>query len=362
MRPSTCSAKPRRLVESLVSADPESVSQRLELGLVLQNIAEIQRRQGKPDEAIMSIEQALTIESQLAAEDPQSLELRIALAKAHATLGRLLSGQPAELLPAITAYHQAIELHEAVTREHPELAEQSYQLASELSDLSSLQQKIGQTEPAVENLRRALQIFERIDQLYPGVVSYQHGLGTTYNMLSNLERRRGERAEAFAFAQKARSLFERLVTENPKNTYYRRDLAKSHNNLGRLHAQAGDPAEALRSFQHAVDLFESLHELDPQDSYNLACNVALCIPLIGVKKDSQGTSQELSKGDQLRRQLYGDRAIEALRRAADCGFLNPQIIHDETDLNSLRARADFQALMKDGRGKTGDPPGSQGRS
>ncbi len=303
--------KAQKMVELLISAYPESVPERLELGLVLQNIAEIQRRQGKPDEAILSIEQALTIESQLAPEGPQSLKLRIAMATAHAALGRLFAGQPAELLPAIAAYHQAIGLREAVTREHPELTEQSYQLASELSDLSSLDQKTGQTESAVENLRRALQIFERIDQLYPGVVSYQQGLGTTYNMLSNLERQRGERAEAFAFAQKARSLFERLVAENPKNDDDRRDLTKSHNNLGRLQAQAGDSAEALRSFQHAVDLFESLHELDPQDSYNLASNIALCIPLIGAKRARTGC---LSRTEQRR-----STPPPALRQSGDRG-------------------------------------------
>ena len=336
----------QQMLELLILAYPESVSQRLDLGLVLQNIAEIQRRQGKPNEAIVSIERALTIESQMAADDAQSLETRIALATAHATLGRVFSEQPAELLPAITAYQQAIELHEGIIREHPELAEQSYQLASELSDLSNLQQRIGQTKSSVENLRRALQIFERIDQLYPGIVSYRHGLGTTYNMLSNLERQRGERAEALAFAQNARSLFERLVTENPQNAYYRRDLAKSYNNLGRLQAQAGDPSEALRSFQHSVDLLESLHKLNPEDNYNLACNAALCSSLIGVKKGTQGAPLDLSKGDQLRRQLYGNRAIEALRQVTDGGVLNPQTFQDDTDLDSLRARADFQALMK----------------
>ena len=336
----------QKMIERLLSAHPDSVSQRLNLGTVLHSMAEIQGRQGRPEEAIASVEQALAIESQLATEGPQSLDLSIALATAHATLGRLFGEQPAELLPAVTSYYQAIELHEAVTREHPELIEQSYQLASELSDLSSLQQKINQTESAMENLRQALQIFERIDHLYPGIVSYQHGLGRTYNMLSNLERQRGERTEAIALAQNARSLFERLVTESPKNSDYRRDLTKSHNNLGRLQAQAGDPVEALRSFQRAVDLFESLHKLDPQDNYNLACNVALCIPLIGMKKGSQGAPQELSKADQVRRQLYGERAIEALRRAADGGFLNAQILQNNTDLDSLRARADFQALMK----------------
>jgi eukaryotic-like serine/threonine-protein kinase len=337
----------QKTVESLISAHPESISQRLELGVILRNIAEIQKRDGKPDDAIKSIEQVLAIDSQLAAETPGSLEPRIALAMACASLGRLLAVQPSETLQAIAVYHQAIELHEAVTQERPELAEQSYRLASELSDMSSLQRKIGQTESALKNLRRALQIFERLDQLYPGVVSYQQGLGMAYNMISDLERRRGEREEAFAIAQKARTLFERLVAENPRNVTYRRDLTKSYNNLGRLQVQAGEPAEALWSFQHAVDLFESLHELDPHDSYNLACNVALCIPLIGVKKGLQGASQELSKGDRLRRQLYGDRAIEALRQAADARSLDTQTFQDDHDLDSLRSRADFQSLLKE---------------
>ena len=65
-----------------------------------------------------------------------------------------------------------------------------------------------------------------------------------------------------------------------------------------------------------------------------------------MKKGLQGVPQELSKADQVRRQLYAKRAIEALRRAADSGFLNAQIFQNNTDLDSLRARADFQALIK----------------
>jgi eukaryotic-like serine/threonine-protein kinase len=337
----------QKIVELVTSTHPELLSLRLELGRLLQNIAELQRRQGKADEAIMSIERVVAIELQLVTDESESLEPRIALATAYITLGRIFGEQPAELLQAIAAYHQAVELFEVITQEHPELAEQSYQLASSLSDLSGLQQKIGQTEPAFNNLGQALQIFERIDLLYPGVVSYQQGLGTAYIMISDVERQRGERAEALTVAQKARGLFERLVAEHPKNVFYRRDLARSYNNLGRLQAEVGEPTEALQSFQHAVDLFESLHELEPQDSYNLACNIALCIPLIGVKKGAQGVSPELNKGDRLRRQLYGTRAIEVLRRAAHGGFLNAQTFQDNTDLNSLRARTDFQVLMKE---------------
>jgi hypothetical protein len=138
-----------------------------------------------------------------------------------------------------------------------------------------------------------------------------------------------------------------LVSDNPNNASYRRNLAQSFTSLGRLQTQTADSALALRSFQHAVDLLESLHELNAKDSYKLACNIALCISLITRNSMSQSTPQQLSKGDRLRCQLYGDRAIESLRRSFNGGFLSSQVLEDETDLDSLRSRADFKALVKE---------------
>jgi eukaryotic-like serine/threonine-protein kinase len=337
----------QKLVESLITAHPESVRLQVELATILLNIAEIQRRQDEPDQAVISLNRVLAIKSQSGPEEPGSVELRIALATAHANLGQIFGKQPDQLLQAASAYGRAIELHKQITREHPEFTDQSYRLASELSDLSNLQQKLGHLDPAFENTRRALQILERIAHVHPNIAVYQAGLGMTYNHMSELEGQRREKVEALTFAQKGRSQFEHLVAENPQDISYRRDLIKSYNNLGRLLAQAGEAAEALRTFQRSVDLVESLTYLDPQDSYQLACSTALCIPLIGVKKGPQNVPRELSKSDQLRRKLYGERAIQALRRSADGGFLNIETFQNDRDLDPLRTRADFQALAKE---------------
>jgi tetratricopeptide (TPR) repeat protein len=337
----------KELVDQRLAVDPQSVRERQNLAMVLLNIAEIQRRQGNFDQAIVSAEQVVAIESRLAAEDGDSFESRRSLAAAYSILGRLFGAQPGESLQAIAAFQQAIELRAAITRERPELTDQLYHLATELDDLASHQQTMGQLEPALEHFRQALAIFERLAQLYPGVATYHEGLGMTYNLMTDVERQRGENAEALAFAQKARVVFEQLITENPHTISYQRDLAKTYNNLGRLLAQVGKPEDALGSFQRAIDRIESLPRPDPRDSYNLACNAALCIPLIGVKNGSQGTSQAPSKGDLLRRKLYGDRAIEALRRSAVSGFLGPERFQDSTDLDPLHDRADFRAFVKE---------------
>ncbi|MGO9918683.1 MAG: protein kinase domain-containing protein [Isosphaeraceae bacterium] len=340
----------QELIETLIAVEPRSVARRQELGLILLYIAQIQSRQDHPEEALDSIDRVLEIELQLIAEDARCLEPRIALATAYATAGRIVGAQTGELHKALAFYRQAIELHDAIAREHPELADQSYQLARDLSELSKLEQTAGQLDQAFQSLHRSLRIFEQLDQSYPEILVYQRGLGAIYNMMSNLQRQRAEAADSLALAQKARTLFERLVAEQPLDSELRIDLARSYNNLGRQFQQTGELAQALRSFQHAMDLYESLPDLDPQTAYQLACTVSRCIPLFGAKNqatDSRRAAVELSKSDRVRRRFYGDRAIAALRRAVHAGRFNAETLETDTDLDPLRDRSDFQDLIKE---------------
>jgi eukaryotic-like serine/threonine-protein kinase len=339
----------RVLIEPLAEAANAPVSLRQLLGQVLQNTAQVQFEQGHPREAIETLRRVLEIEGQLAAEDPRSVAPQIIMAKAHGLLGQVLTEQPEGVGPALASYQQAVEILEAVTREHPELADQAYLLALDLSDLGSLQQMAGKLDSALKSDRRAIEILERLDRQYPGVLNYRGGLAGTYNMISDLHRRRLEPAESLAFAEKARPLLERLVAEHPQDTISRIDLSKSYNNIARVRQQSGQPAEALRSFRRAVDLLEGLPELDARNSYNLACNLALCIPLIGAPEGTQGVHdpEALTKDDQLRRRLYGDRAIDVLRRAVRGGFLNTDVLLSDPDLAAIRGRDDFQEIVKE---------------
>jgi tetratricopeptide (TPR) repeat protein len=316
----------------------------VEIGL---NIGEIERLQDKPDEAMASVERALALGSELVAADPESIDRRISLAGAHRFQARLLATQADRLLEAISSYNEAIEIRESIVEKQPELAEQSYQLATDLRDLSSLQKQIGQSEPAAESLRRALPMGERAAQMYPDIPQYQQGLGSICNMISDLERQHGEMKTAYIFAQRGVATFENLVATYPNHDSYRRDLILTYHNLGCLLAQSGETAQALKSFQLAVDLTESLPRLDPQDNYHLACNTALCIPLIGVKKQPEVSPPGPTNTDKMRRKIYGDRAIEALRRSAMGTFATAEMLQNDTELDALRTRTDFQTLMKE---------------
>jgi tetratricopeptide (TPR) repeat protein len=207
----------------------------------------------------------------------------------------------------------------------------------------------GKLDSALASLRRAVAVLERLDRKYPGVLNYQRGLASTYNLMSDLYRRRLESADSLAWAEKGRSLLERLVGEHPNEVEARTDLARSYNNIGRVHQQSGETSEALRAYQRAVDLYEGLPELGPRNCCNLACNLALSIPLIGAKHGSTGEldPDAVPPGDRVRRQVYGDRAIDVIRRAVRGGFRDTEILQTDPDLAAIRGRDDFQEIVKE---------------
>jgi tetratricopeptide (TPR) repeat protein len=220
----------------------------------------------------------------------------------------------------------------------------------DLNTLCALQQKLKQPEAAYQSLDRSLKLLEHISEYYPNVSTYKEKLGASYNAMSELLRQRGEKAEALIFARKANALLDSLVTADPNNIDCALGLAQSHIMIGRLLKDDGQFAAALQSFGRAVDLYESQPKIDARNGLQLARSLALCIPLIGMIDGSKGRGdgpQEFSKADGRRRKIYGDRAIEALRSAANGGFVDALMLEANPDLDSLRARDDFRALIQE---------------
>jgi eukaryotic-like serine/threonine-protein kinase len=339
----------RALLEPLASAQSAPAPLRHTLGSVLLNIGNIQFQHSQPLAASETLERALAIFERLASEEPAALDPRIGMAKCHVLLGQIFLQQSDGIASALESYRQSINLREAIMREHPELPDQAYSLAADLGDLCSLQQLSGKLDSALATARRAVEVFEQLDRQFPGVLNYRGGLARTYNVVSDVYRRRGEQSESLASAEKARPMLERLIAEHPGEIDSHLDLAKTFNNIGRLHQQSGETAAALRSFQRAVDLFEALPELAARDRYNLACNLALCIPLIGAKEGSQGVldSEAVGPSERIRRQIYADRAMEVLRKAVHGGFANQEILQSDPDLAAIRSRDDFQKIVKE---------------
>jgi len=339
----------QNLLQTEVSARPMSATSRRELARVLSDTAQLEYTENRPDQARALWKQAIDIIGVLASEHSDNPDDGISLASAQIGLGLALATNPATHDQAVQAFTRGINLRQAITRKYPNRVDQVYRLAFEQGELAEFYQASGQLEPAFENGTQAVQLFEQLDRRFPETVPYQMGLYLASDGLSRLRNQQGETAEALRWSEQARTVLERLVAQHPKNPAFQVDLSRSHSFIGRLLQHSGKFTEALRSFQRAVDVLESLPKLDPTNSNQLAVNLAACVSLIGAGFNVAAPEDEarLSPTDRLRRQVYGTRAVAALRQAVTGGSLKLEALKTESDFDSLRDRPDFQKLLEE---------------
>jgi WD40 repeat protein len=134
----------------------------------------------------------------------------------------------------------------------------------------------------------------------------------------------------------ARDRFRALLSSRPGDPVATQGLAMSVGFLASALRDVGRPAEALAASRESVALLESLPEKRPVDMYNLACGLAQVVALGGAEESTPVECEaQLS------------RAVDWLARSIDAGVADFALMDTDKDLDPLRGRADFQALMLD---------------
>ena len=106
------------------------------------------------------------------------------------------------------------------------------------------------------------------------------------------------------------------------------ELSDAYLKLGEAQRNIGRPADAAATALERAKLWPGdFHEL-----YNVACELALCVPLVG-EHDNQ-------------RKQYADQAMAWLRTSVLLGNNDVAHIHKDTDLDPVRDRDDYKALIR----------------
>src|SRR5262249_13822196 len=110
-------------------------------------------------------------------------------------------------------------------------------------------------------------------------------------------------------------------------------LANTRLDLVRLCARTGRRGEAESSLRSALAIRQTLPVSSPEDLYGVACAYARLDAAFGSEPDARGD--------------HANRAMAALRQALDAGFSDVAELRAGHELDSLRARPDFRALLMD---------------
>ncbi len=338
------------LQKQVVAADPSDVAARLTLASCLHRTAFVAGRLDRLDQKLAAHQEARALRQQLADTYPASNSVQSELAQSHHNIGVTLKDMDrpnearAEVAKAVTIRQRLADADPAVTDYRSQLARSHYVLGI-------LAAKTGNPGEALVEQDKALSLRQRLVDTNPEVARFQEDLGNSLLERGVLLGKAGKPAEALAALEKARAIQRRLVETTPANGEYRGELAGTLFEIADLHEKAGKHVEFLAGLREVIALLEGMTAPMRGDLYDLGCAHARLAALAG--KTDSGVSAAEGRTE-------ADRAMDALHRAVAAGYRNARKLREDTDLDALRGRADFQQLLEElERGKPADGTGAK---
>jgi serine/threonine-protein kinase len=340
--------------ERLAAANPHAARYQNELSKSHSNIGSILKDTGRKSEALQAYKKAAEINEKAITASPITLEfasdlgtpfntlatIQSDLAREWYAMGNLLGDmdQPAE---AIRSYQKSVTILEQVVAEHPEVDQYQGLLASVEGTLAFRLRAARRFDEALGLYQKAAKTYELLVARNPAVVGYHSSQAWVYSHTGGTLTESGRPTEGLPWIQKARAIRERLVSEHPKEPWYKLSLASTYLDLGRMPPQVLPAAEALDYLRRGEKLYTSVPSTLVVDRYDLACIRARMFPLIGHGEP------RLSPSQQAERNRYEALAMETLRECIAAGYKDFENMRRDGDLDALRARTDFQQLIRD---------------
>jgi tetratricopeptide (TPR) repeat protein len=235
-------------------------------------------------------------------------------------------------------YNEARDLYERLIRDHPDVADYRYRLSGVFRNMGSLHEKSGRIDEAFKAAGNSRDLLERVVRDHPEDLNLQYSLAWTMGWIGEFYHRRTNRqAEAIPYHRRSIELLERLVRENPEVRTYPLSLANSYCYLGQVLRQVGQEPEASDVSRKALALFERIDKEGLAKPYDIACLRSLSSDLV------RSTGKDPAADERSRR--LADQAMEAFRQAVDGGYRDLAWIEIDHDLDPLRSRGDFKALI-----------------
>jgi serine/threonine-protein kinase len=263
------------------------------------------------------------------ASHPDNRLYRNQLAQGYGDLG-MIQAHAGHLPEALRSQEQAATLLERLTAEDPATVVYRRRLGQAETDAGRILCDAGRPGEGLPHLERGLSILEKVAAEMPAADSYLRAVAECHDLLGSALARTGRRDEALRSLTRARATIQRLVDDHPDFIAYQADLAENYLWTGTVYQAEGRSAEALRELSNAREVLERI-SIGGSNLYNLARAESRLVALT--------TPGE--RGPQ------ADRAMEALRRAVAGGYRSPHAIRTDPNLNPLRSRPDFQALLLD---------------
>jgi serine/threonine-protein kinase len=320
-----------------LESTPSSQGARVQVAHGLNNLGYTLSRLKKSSEAEAKLRESIELWERIRAEHPDLPANRIELSRALSHLAKLLvdGGRSDEGLASYRRALQALRSGRPDRSDPPELLGR---LAAQLYDVAVAEYNLARPDDADEHVRESIRNCETIVREQPGDHSILDTRGQGFLLLGLIARGLGRIDEALSSFRHAAESHEAVLRDAPGEPQVVGHLvAVLVEGLGKTCRMLGRTTDARASYRRAANLLAAIERKDATDLYNLACCLAQCSAL-GNHDDDAPADASLQDAD---------RAVNALRCAIELRACDYATIQGDTDLDPLRDRADFKALVMD---------------
>jgi serine/threonine protein kinase len=336
------------------------------------SLSSLHSARGQPAEAVRAQERARDILEKLVVAYPDTTDYQGALASAYVGLSAAHFHRGAGEA-ARRAGDQARAAFEKLARAYPTAVAYEYGLAEALSAAGVAREQLGEIEPARQLQEQALAIAEKLVRAQPDLVAHRLFLAGTLVNLGHLAFDRGDGAGAVTRYDRAIELLEGLGLRQAEAVQVRTFLRNAWNRRAEALHRLGRYAEALPAWDRALaldaggrrtnirlgraatltrlgdhaagralaDEISRAKKLPADELYDLAGLWAVLAA--EISKDAR-----LAEADRARRaEEAAVRAVELVRRTLRNGYPNLAHLQRDPNLEALRSRSDFSALLKE---------------
>jgi serine/threonine protein kinase/tetratricopeptide (TPR) repeat protein len=332
-----------------------------DLAVSLHTLAELLARLKTPEQQVVAgYRVAIDVEKQLTAACPAVPEYRHDLALSHQNLATFLVKQ-GKLQQAETEIIAALVLRRQLVKEHGKVADYLHNLASGHVFLGNLRVANKAWAQAEAEFRAALPYEKRALDENPGHSDYPVGMGVILCDLGSAVGSGGRVKESLDWYGQAITILTPLLEKEPRH-------AKARESLFGSHAGRAMSFEELKRYPEAVpDRARALELAPPAEKTICHVRLMVCRARAGQFDAALKDADQLAKDDSKDAKyiaydcacVYGlaharskddkhaVRAVELLRQTVARGYRDVAHMKQDTDLDSLRSRADFRQLMAD---------------
>jgi serine/threonine-protein kinase len=320
----------------VTTTDPDE-RLRVVLGSAYQRMGRLLEYSGRPTEAAPCFERAVAIQRELTETRPDAIQYHVELSETYDRLAHLFShiGKPAE---AARMDERTLAIRRRLADSDPGNVQFQSDLAKSYASVGYHLELTGRSAEAVSTFERQRAIMQKLVDANPNITTFQYELARSYAFIGWAYRHADKPVEALAALARAIAILRKVVDSDPSVVTFQGRLAFCLGLAGGIHLEAGRAAEASESLRQAVAILERLPSLEPLDRYNLACAHGKLAGLATMP----GSGMTATEG-----RAEAERAMQWLHRAVAAGYRNVALMQRDRDLDPLRSRDDFQALMMD---------------